>query len=455
MRTQVKIYVGCVALVAIGLCALVARLNPAVVSAHATDAVILCVLAIAGEMLAYRAPRFVIGSIGYIPYYAAAVLVPNWTSVAAVTLIRALLELGSRREGIKRVLNIASHAVMESVVVLVYIGLRGRSLIEDPNRHSLVVLTRSYGFAALAAFMIGLVVNNVTIFSAIGLASGRRIRTVWLDVVRSTAVFDLLIGPLIFVFAWVYAAHGPFAAAAMWVPILGLRQVYSMNLELEHTNEELLELMVKSLEARDPYTSGHSRRVQHYSTIIARAIGLGDRQVQEIGRAALLHDVGKIHEKYAPVLAKQDKLTPDEWAIIQDHPIDGANLVATMTRLRDTVPAVRHHHENWDGSGYPDGLAGELIPLAARIIRFADTIDAMTTQRPYRAPLTEAQVRAEIIKWRGTQFDPMICDRLLSSPHWHALFAPSTKGEDVAPIRTRLAVVAANRPREAVGGRRA
>jgi putative nucleotidyltransferase with HDIG domain len=455
MRTQVKIYVASVVAVAIGLSALVAQVNPTAFYAHAADALILCVLAIAGEMLAYRAPRFVIGSIGYIPYYAAAVLAPNWITVAAVTLVRATLEFGSRREGIKRVLNIASHAVMESVVVLVYLGLNGRSLLDDAYRNSLTALTREYGIAALVAFVIGLVVNNLTIFSAIGLASGRRIRTVWLDVVRSTAVFDLLIGPLIFVFAWVYASHGSFAAAAMWVPILGLRQVYSMNLELEHTNEELLELMVKSLEARDPYTSGHSRRVQHYSAIIARAIGLGDRQVQQIGRAALLHDVGKIHEKYAPVLAKQDKLTPDEWAIIQDHPIDGANLVATMTRLRDTVPAVRHHHENWDGSGYPDGLAGELIPLAARIIRFADTIDAMTTQRPYRAPLTESQVRAEIIKWRGTQFDPMICDRLLSSPHWHALFAPSTTGEDVEPLRKRLAVVAGNPQRETVGARRA
>ena len=110
------------------------------------------------------------------------------------------------------------------------------------------------------------------------------------------------------------------AAAALWVPILGLRQVHRTNLELEQTNEELLELMVKSLEARDPYTSGHSRRVQQYSTIIARAIGLSEKQIEQISMAALLHDVGKIYEKYAAVLSKQDKLTPEEWAIIQDHP---------------------------------------------------------------------------------------------------------------------------------------
>jgi len=198
-------------------------------------------------------------------------------------------------------------------------------------------------------------------------------------------------------------------------------------------------LMVKSLEARDPYTSGHSRRVQHYSTIIGRAIGLRERDIDHLSRAALLHDVGKIYEKYAAVLSKQDKLTPDEWAIIQDHPADGANLVSTMTKLRDVVPAIRHHHENWDGTGYPDGLAGEQIPVASRIIRFADTIDAMTTERPYRAPLTESQVRAEVIRCRATQFDPQIADRLLSSPLWTSIFtSPSVT---VTPARPMMALL--------------
>jgi putative nucleotidyltransferase with HDIG domain len=447
MRTRVKVYVGAVVVTAIGLSALLAWANPTASTPRVVDALILCVLAVAGELLAYSsAPRRTAGSIGYIPYFAAAILVPHWTTVAIVTAIRALLELGSSRENIKRVLNVAAHTLMEAVAILAYLSFGGVSLLSAPSRGSLPVMTRQFGAAAVSAFVLALFVNNLTIITAIALASGRRIRTIWLDVVRSTVVFDVITSPLIFVFAWVYAAFGPFAAAAMWVPILGLRQVYRVNIELEHTNEELLELMVKSLEARDPYTSGHSRRVQHYSTVIARAIGVGDRHVEQIGRAALLHDVGKIYEKYAPVLAKEDKLTPEEWAIIQDHPIDGANLVATMTRLRDMVPAVRHHHENWDGTGYPDGLAGELIPLAARIIRFADTIDAMTTQRPYRAPLTEAQVRGELIRCRGNQFDPMICDRLLSSPLWPTLFAPSAV--NVEPARPRLAVSSARPARQ-------
>ncbi|HET7631939.1 MAG TPA: HD domain-containing phosphohydrolase, partial [Gemmatimonadaceae bacterium] len=169
-----------------------------------------------------------------------------------------------------------------------------------------------------------------------------------------------------------------------------------------------------------------------YSTFIARALSLSAKEVSRIGRAALLHDVGKIHEKYGALLSKADRLTGDEWLVMQEHPIDGANLVGTMTRLRELVESIRSHHENWDGSGYPDSLAGDKIPLGARIIRFADTIDAMTTQRPYRAALSEEEVRQEIIRCRGTQFDPDIADRLLGSSLWKGLFGSPTH---VAPLR--------------------
>src|SRR5205814_7269180 len=107
---------------------------------------------------------------------------------------------------------------------------------------------------------------------------------------------------------------------------------------------------------------------------------------------------------------------------MRTHPIKSAELAGTVTQLRDVVPLIRHHHENWDGTGYPDGLKGDAIPIASRIIMFADTIDAMTTDRPYRAALTETQVRAEFVKLRGRQFDPTICDALLASAIYPKLF---------------------------------
>jgi hypothetical protein len=323
---------------------------------------------------------------------------------------------------------------MELVAVSVFLGLGGHSLRAVTNPLDLTQVTRLAGLPALLAFVAAHLANNIIVTGVIAVSSGRSLRNVLQDNHRATLGLDFLAVPLVFVFAWVYVAFGAIAAATLWVPILGLRQVQRTNLELEQTNEELLELMVKSIEARDPYTSGHSRRVQQFSTTIARAIGLSESQIEQVGHAALLHDVGKIYEKYAGVLSKQDKLTAEEWAIIQEHPVDGANLVATMTRLRDLVPSVRHHHENWDGTGYPDRIAGEVIPIAARIIRFADTIDAMTTDRPYRRPLTEAQVRAEVVRCRGTQFDPGIADKLLSSPLWVTLFAPASNERSIAPL---------------------
>lgn len=387
------------------------------------DEAMLSGLALAAEMLTVLLPRSALGSMGFIPYVGLAMISPDWTSVAVVASIRAALEIINRRQLLKAVFNVAAYALMELAAVVVYLVAGGRGLLGVDNVTSVGHVTHVVGGPALLACVAALALNNLVVSGAIALSTGRRLFTVWRENHLATIAIDLLAMPLVFVFAWVYAAFGPIMTATLWIPILGLRQLQRTNLELEKTNQELLELMVRSLEARDAYTSGHSRRVHQYSTTIARAIGLSDRDVEMVGKAALLHDIGKIHEKYAAVLSKTDTLTPAEWALIQEHPEDGATLVATMSHLNDVVPAVRHHHENWDGTGYPHRLAGEVIPLASRIIRLADTIDAMTTERPYRAPLGESQVRAEVIRCRGTQFDPQIADRLLSSALWSTLFA--------------------------------
>jgi HD-GYP domain-containing protein (c-di-GMP phosphodiesterase class II) len=450
MRNQIRLFVAAVALVAGYWTILLYAHAPDVSRSMINDALILCGLAITAELLRFLMPVSATGSMGFIPYFAAGIIVPRWPSVVCVIVVKAAVELWTRRTPLKAVLNVSSHAIAELTVVTVYLGLGGVSLTSINNIHDLTHVTYVAGIPALAAFLVAHLTNNLIVTVAIAETSGRTLRSVLEDNHRATIGLDFLVVPVVFVFAWVYAAFGAIAAMTCWVPILGLRQINQANLDLERTNEELLELMVKSLEARDPYTSGHSRRVQQYSTTIARAIGLPDRQVSEIGKAALLHDVGKIYEKYASVLAKQDKLTPEEWAIIRDHPDDGANLISTMTKLRSLVPAVRHHHENWDGTGYPLGLKGETTPLAARIIRFADTIDAMTTERPYRLPLTEAQVRSELVRCRGTQFDPSITDQLLVSPLWPTLFAPvSTE----TPVATP-AVLGINRLRVAPGRQR-
>lgn len=414
-------YIGMVAVLALAVLALLYVQAPRVNAASVAAISMLATLAIVAEALAYVLPRSTRGSIAYIPYLSMALIAPNWCAGAAVLLVKSVTEFVSHVPRHKALFNAAQHLLSLCLVILIYRALGGTSLLAiDPR--TLVHTTAAVGAPAMIATTAGYLVNSVLVSIVLAIRDSRPLGAIWREIKGPTMGLDLLAGPIIFLFAWVYAAFGPIAAAAAWIPILGLRQAHKTNLELEQTNQELLELMVKSLEARDPYTSGHSRRVRDYSTTIARAMDLPPRDVEHVARAALLHDVGKIHEKYAPILSKTDKLTADEWRVMREHPTDGANLVSTMTKLRDVVPAIRHHHENWDGTGYPDGMAGELIPLSARIIRFADTIDAMVSERPYRRPMTEAEVRAEIVKCRGTQFDPGITDRLLSSALWRNLF---------------------------------
>ena len=248
---------------------------------------------------------------------------------------------------------------------------------------------------------------------------------------------------------------GSFGFIGIFLPFIAVRHVYGkLNTvqdlyreldgayaELELNVREQLAMMVKAIEARDPYTSGHSRRVCGISRAIASDLGLAPEEVEEIENAALLHDVGKIHEEFAPLLQKEGKLTEAEWAIMKTHSAKSAELVSSFSRFQGfVVSCVRHHHERWDGRGYPDGIAGADIPLGARIITIADTIDAMTTNRPYRNALPVEVVLAELNKGRSTQFDESLVELTISSMTVRRLIADPSSIPDHMPqprIRAR------------------
>jgi putative nucleotidyltransferase with HDIG domain len=192
--------------------------------------------------------------------------------------------------------------------------------------------------------------------------------------------------------------------------------------------------MVKAIEARDPYTSGHSQRVARFAEVLAQQLGLGAKTVEQVRTAALLHDVGKIHEEYAPLLRKEGKLDATERALMQTHATRSAELVGTISGFRGAiVEAVRHHHERFDGSGYPMGFAGKAIPVGARIIMIADTVDAMTTDRPYRKALTYDQVTAELQRCSGSQFDPELVELFLQSAAIRDAIVLRTEGPAASP----------------------
>jgi len=172
-------------------------------------------------------------------------------------------------------------------------------------------------------------------------------------------------------------------------------------------NFEMVMALSEALDARDKYTAGHSRRVMEYSLGIAKHLKLPEKDIYGLKMSALLHDIGKIGVSDI-ILHKESKLSDKEFAEIKKHPKIGANILKAVGAFKDLVPVVYHHHERFDGKGYPQGIYGEQIPFYARIIAIADSFDAMTSTRPYRKALRIESALLEIELNGGKQFDPSI-----------------------------------------------
>ena len=170
---------------------------------------------------------------------------------------------------------------------------------------------------------------------------------------------------------------------------------------------------VRALESRDPHMGDHARKVQHYATLIARRMGLPERMIKRIELEAMLHDIGMLALPDAIAL-HPGRLSDEQFAVMRRHPLLGARILESAEFLEPIIPAVRYHHERVDGEGYPDGLSGKEIPLAARIIAVADAFDAMTSHRAFRQAMSVREALSEMGKASGTQFDPPVVAALIA-----------------------------------------
>ncbi len=181
---------------------------------------------------------------------------------------------------------------------------------------------------------------------------------------------------------------------------------------LKRYQQEIMHGMIAVIEALDPYTCDHSRNVANYALLLAEELKLPADQIQIMHYAGLFHDVGKIGIP-PEILKKQGPLTDQEYVIVKQHPQKGAHIMSQFSDFQSVVPIILHHHEHFDGSGYPDGLKGDAIPLGARLVAIVDTYDALTTNRCYRKA-QESQSALEVIsKNSGTQFDPVMVDAFM------------------------------------------
>jgi len=374
-------------------------------------------LALLGELFYSRlSVGTVTSAVSFVPYLASIVLLGTpWAMAVAGTTELVAEVIIRRKETIKVVLNTAKEITAIAAAGALYELLGG-----VPSASELNLVPVAFGAAATTYFLI----SNGAVATAVALSSGTRLSESWARLVGRTLISDLFASALALILASVYVELQLLGALLVIIPLFFIRRATQVNLQLEQANRDLLELMVKAIEARDPYTSGHSQRVAKLAGALAREVGLGLRNVEIITTAALLHDVGKIYEEFAALLRKEGKLTESERRLMESHPARSAELVSTISSLRGAVErCVRHHHEHFDGSGYPGGLAGEEIPLGARIIMIADTIDAMTTDRPYRRALPYDRVVAELERYSGYQFDPRLVDSFRGSATLRALVA--------------------------------
>jgi putative two-component system response regulator len=177
--------------------------------------------------------------------------------------------------------------------------------------------------------------------------------------------------------------------------------------QVQESYEASLTMLANAIEVRDQYTRGHVERVRNYAVIIAQEIQPEKQFIETIRFGAILHDIGKIHVRES-ILRKRTPLTEEEWAELSRHPVTGAEMLKDIPYLVPAIPAVRYHHERWDGKGYPEGLAGVQIPLAARIVAVADGLDAMTTDRPYRMAMNANYAYKDLIDNSGRFYDPEV-----------------------------------------------
>lgn len=300
----------------------------------------------------------------------------------------------------KTVFNISQSIIVTSINSIIYLiagGIVGQfSLIP-----TLVIL------------LFGVLLNTIILSGFLSIFNNQKFMRVWITNLKGILPSAIAVGTMGIIVALAFIGYGYGAVILFFGPLLLARYSFKLYIEMRNLYLSTIDALNKSLEAKDSYTSGHAARVEKFAVELAEAYNLPYESIQNIKTAAVLHDIGKIGINDG-ILNKSSKLTSEEYEQIMRHPVIGADIISKVDFLKNITGIIKHHHERYDGKGYPDGLSGENIPIEACVLTIADSYDAMTTDRPYRKALTREEAIEEIRRNSGTQFHPGLSEKFIS-----------------------------------------
>jgi putative nucleotidyltransferase with HDIG domain len=305
---------------------------------------------------------------------------------------------------------------------------------------------------AMIAAAVFLSLNLLLASTLLGLRTGQPVRDVLVGDTRGIALNMFALAPLAWLMTVVYAVQW-WATALFAVPLFSTRLAYKRFVEMREMFTQTIGALAAAVDKRDPYTAKHSHRVKEIAVDIGRVMRVSDAELEALEWGGLLHDVGKIGVP-DNVLLKQERLNKEERMIMNAHPVLGAQIIAPVTQLAPELPIIRHHHEWYNGSGYPDRLIGDEIPKLARVLHVADAFEAMTAARPYRmTPLTTEQALGELRKFAGIQFDPIVVDAFVKTHHVADVPDPgrTTQPRPIPLIGQAASRITASGPNETTG----
>ena len=358
----------------------------------------------------------------------------GWVALIGSTELREL-----RRE-IPWYGTLSNHAGI--VLPAVAGGVVLRALVPDPSNVFIDLLG-----TAIAALVYSAL--NLSIASFI---AALRAHTALRDALRAgdreVLTSFIALAPLAWLMTQTYERVGWWTTALYALPLYMIRLANERLVEMREMFTQTIEALAHAVDKRDPKTANHSRRVKEIASDIGRVMRLSSSEMEAVEWGGLLHDVGKIGVP-DHVLLKPDRLTREERQLMNSHPVLGAEIIAPVKKLAPELPIIRHHHEWYNGSGYPDRLLGEEIPKLARVLHVADAFEAMTASRPYRVnPLTREQALGELRKFAGIQFDPEIVDAFVKTGWVDGVQDP---GRTIEPRPVPLIAAAAGRMVQASG----